>query len=64
MSGNEAITVSVNVEINVSDETAESCCKLLTWYVEDNDNLMVIQKTIDGKPVVTLEEKSCRVSQN
>lgn len=56
--------VLVNAEITVSDRTAESCCKLLTWYVEDHDNLMVIQKTIDDKPVVMLEEKSCRVSQN
>lgn len=58
------VNFRVNAVITVSDETAVSCCKLLTWYVEDNDNLMVIQKTIDDKPVVMLEEKSCRVSQN
>lgn len=58
------VTVQVSAELTVSDRTADSCCRLLTWYVEEHDNLMVIQKTIDDKPVVMLEEKICRVSPN
>ena len=54
--------LSVNIGIEVSEETVQRCCQLLQLYLEDNPNKIVESrwdKGYDGEfPCVWISERS------
>ena len=48
--------ITINVGVNISDETVRRCCQILQMYLEDNPN-KIVTSTQGDYPAVWIQDK-------
>ena len=49
--------ITINVGINISEETVQRCCQILQMYLADNPDKMIATSTQDKYPMVWIQDR-------